>query len=103
MWLYLWLPMLSDGDIDYNRLSLTSTLYLCYFFPALSIRRNHICCDEFEKNSIKTVNARVLAGQTISLSGTYYRIRLAVVFRMLESLLGLYDCLGVICLIGFLN
>ncbi|GJT12644.1 hypothetical protein Tco_0859686 [Tanacetum coccineum] len=65
MWLYLWLPMLSDGDIDYNRLSLTSTLYLCYFFPALSIRRNHICCDEFEKNSIKTVNARVLAGQTI--------------------------------------
>ncbi|GKB62269.1 hypothetical protein Tco_0918455 [Tanacetum coccineum] len=94
MWLYLWLPMLSDGDIDYNRLSLTSTLYLCYFFSALSIRRNHICCDEFEKNSIKTVNARVLAGQTISLSGTYYRIRLAVVFRMLESLLGLYDCLG---------
>ncbi|GJZ37311.1 hypothetical protein Tco_0583502 [Tanacetum coccineum] len=80
-------------------LGLYDCLDLCYFFSALSIRRNHICCDEFEKNSIKTVNARVLAGQTISLSGTYYRIRLAVVFRMLESLLGLYDCLDLLGLL----
>ncbi|GJU76529.1 putative reverse transcriptase domain-containing protein [Tanacetum coccineum] len=75
-------------DIDYN-------IFRCrYPWSATRARKIDKGCDEFEKNSIKTVNARVLVGQTISLSGTYYRIRLAVVFRMLESLLGLYDCLG---------